>query len=112
LWLACAGAQTLFDEIADRRERAEFRTLWQTQDPKQRLQLAARFAGAYQRSVALRETYEIASRASVALGDDAGGISWAKRSLRLLPENPFLLSMVADVAARMGDTKLAESSAR
>jgi predicted CXXCH cytochrome family protein len=66
----------------------------------------------YPASVLLREACELAARASVELGDDGAGLEWAQRSLRLMPENPFLLAMVADVAARQKRLDLAETSAR
>ena len=70
------------------------------------------FVERYPRSVVLREAYEQAARASAVLGDDDGAIEWGKRALRLLPENPFLQAMVADLGARRGQHQLAETSAR
>jgi cytochrome c-type biogenesis protein CcmH/NrfG len=60
----------------------------------------------------LKEAYELAARASVAAGDPGAGLEWARRCLRLMPENPSLLVMVADVAAKQRNTALAETSAR
>ena len=54
----------------------------------------------------------LAARASVGVGDLAGGLEWAKRCLGLMPENPSLLVMVADVAAKQREPELAETSAR
>ena len=104
--------RTIFDEIADRNERTAFRELWTASDPAKKKELALRFADAYPRSVVLKEAYEFAARAFVATGDHAGGLYWAARSLRLLPENPFLLVLVADVAAKRSQDDLAETSAR
>ncbi len=59
----------------------------------------------------LREVYEQAARASQVLGDDKA-LKLGKRALRLLPENPFLLAMMADLAARHGQHELAETSGR
>ena len=70
------------------------------------------FVERYPRSVVLREAYELAARTSAALGDDNGALEWGKRALRLLPENPFLLTMMADLAARHGQHQLAETSGR
>ena len=70
------------------------------------------FVERYPRSVVLREAYEQAARASAVLGDDDGAIEWGKRALRLLPENPFLQAMVADLGARRGQHQLAETSGR
>ncbi len=103
---------TIFDEIADADERAAFRRVWDASAPNTQRDLAVRFVERYPRSVLLREAYEIAARASVASGDLAAGLEWSKRSLRLMPENPSLLVMVADTAVRQRHFDLAESSAR
>lgn len=103
---------TIFDEIADPRERRAFREVWNTPEPRTQRDLAVRFVEQYPRSVLLREAYEFAARGSVAMGDLAEGLDWAKRSLRLMPENPFLLAMIADIAAKQSQTELAETSAR
>ena len=94
--------QSLFDEIQDQEERSAFRRLWQARDPAQQKAQALEFIEKYPRSVLLKEAYEIAARAFAALGDDAAALSWAQRSLRLLPENPFLLAMAANLAAKLG----------
>jgi len=103
---------TIFDEIDDPRERAAFRQVWDAVEPRTQLGLATGFVDQYPRSILLREAYELAARASVASGDRAAGLAWAMRSLRLMPENPFLLVMVADTAAKDGDLDLAVTSAR
>src|SRR3712207_7404064 len=47
-----------------------------------------------------------------AFGDPAAGLAWGRRALRLLPENPFLLVMMADVAAKLGEREYADDAAR
>jgi len=103
---------SIFDEIQDSKERSLFKELWDTADPQQGRQRAIDFVARYPRSVVLRETYEQAARASAMLGDDEAAIEWGKRALRLLPENPLLLTMIADLAARHGQHELAETSGR
>jgi predicted CXXCH cytochrome family protein len=103
---------SLFNEIQDSRERTAFRELWQTRDPAKQKEQAFQFVDRYPRSVLLKEAYEIAARACIALGDESAGLDWAKRSLRLLPENPFLLAMAANVAAKLGQYEWAAASAR
>ncbi|MCM3878515.1 MAG: hypothetical protein ND807_00255 [Vicinamibacterales bacterium] len=105
-------ALTIFDEIEDLTERAAFRDVWNAQMPQNQRDLGVRFVERYPRSILLREAYELIARACVALGDDTAGLDWAKRSLRLMPENPFLLVMTAEVAARQQQLDLAETSAR
>jgi predicted CXXCH cytochrome family protein len=102
----------IFDEIEHPSERAEFRRVWDTAEPRRQRDLATRFVDKYPRSIVLREAYELTARAYVATGDLAAGLEWAKRSLRLMPENPFLLVMIADTAAKQRDFDLAVTSAR
>jgi predicted CXXCH cytochrome family protein len=102
----------IFDEIADSAERRAFREVWNTSEPRRQRDLARRFVEQYPRSILLREAYELAARASVAAGDLSEGLDWARRCLRLLPENPSLLALVADVAVKQRDPDLAEASAR
>ena len=83
-----------------------------TRRPAIKSALAARFVDRYPRSIVLREAYELAARAYVAEGDLVQGLAWANRALRLMPENPFLLVMVADVAAKQRQFDLAVTSAR
>src|SRR5918994_2855648 len=90
---------TIFDQIDDARERRAFRELWDAA-PRIQIDLAARFVEQYSGSIVLREAYEIAARAHVAEGHLAQGLTWAVRALRLMPENPALLVMVADTAAK------------
>ena len=103
---------TLFDEIQSPPERAAFREVWDTKDPLRQKELGLRFIERYPGSIVLREAYELIARAYVAIGDDAAGLIWAERSLRMMPENPFLLVMVADVAARQKQLDRADASAR
>lgn len=102
---------TIFDEIHDTNERRAFRELWDAA-PRAQIELAARFVGQYPRSVVLREVYELAARAFVAENDLPRGLLWANRALRLMPENPFLLVMVADISAKQRDFETAVTSAR
>src|SRR5262245_49970959 len=81
---------TSCDAILDATERRAFREVWDAA-PRAQIELAARFAEQYPRSVVLREAYELAARAYVAEGNLAEGLVWANRALRLMPENPFLL---------------------
>jgi predicted CXXCH cytochrome family protein len=105
------AATTIFDDIEDAGERRAFRELWDAA-PRAQIQLAARFENEYPGSVVLREAYELAARAHVAEGNLADALTWASRALRLLPENPFLLVMVADIAAKQGNADMAATSAR
>jgi predicted CXXCH cytochrome family protein len=102
---------TIFDQIEDASERRAFRELWDAA-PRAQMDLAVRFVDQYPRSIVLREAYELAARAFVEQGNLAQGLTWANRALRLMPENPSLLVMVGDIAAKQGDLELAAASAR
>ena len=105
-------AVSIFEEIRNPQERSLFKEMWNTEDPRQGKQRALEFVERYPGSVLLREAYERAARASAVLGDDKEALEWGQRALRLLPENPVLLTMIADLAAKHSQYKLAERSAR
>lgn len=102
---------TIFDQIDEAQERRAFRELWYAA-PRAQIDLAARFVEHYPRSIVLREAYELAARALVAQGDLAQGLAWSMRALRLMPENPALLVLVADSAVKQRQHDLATTSAR
>jgi predicted CXXCH cytochrome family protein len=108
---APASQLTLFDQIDNLQERALFRQAWDAPDPLTQKNLILRFVEQYPGSIVLREAYELAARSWLALGEDRAGLDWARRSLRLMPENPFLLVMIAEVAARQKQLDLAQVSA-
>jgi tetratricopeptide (TPR) repeat protein len=110
--LAQDAGLTLFDEIENADERTALRRVWAAAEPAMQQRLATDFVAAFPASVALREAYELGARASIALGEPQRALDWAGRALRLLPENPLLLVMTADVAAKTKQLELAESSAR
>jgi predicted CXXCH cytochrome family protein len=110
--LASAQNFVILDEIENPRERAAFRQVWNTSSPRTQQRLAIEFIDAYPRSIVLRDAYELAARAYLAAGDLTAAVDWASRSLRLMPENPFLLVLVADSAAKKQDFDLAVTSAR
>jgi predicted CXXCH cytochrome family protein len=93
-------------------ERAAFAALMTENDASRRLQKAEEFLQTYPRSWMLEPAYEAASKASAALGDFVSALDFGARSLRLLPENPFLLLTMADVQTRVGQYRAAEESAR
>ena len=102
--VATAPPPPIAADIADPVERTAFVRVWRASDPAVQRDLAVRFVTEYPRTVLLKESYEIAARASLAMGDGPGALTWGERALRLLPENVPLLVMVADLAAKHART--------
>jgi len=94
----------------DPRERAAFAALVGETDARKRRQMAEEFLAAYPQSWVLEPVYEIAAKASAGLGDLRAAMDYGARSLRLLPENPFLLLTLADVQTRAGQMQAAAKS--
>src|SRR5437667_4780574 len=91
---------SLADQITDPVERTAFLDLFKQAPPAEMRARAEAFATHFPQSAFLAQAYEVAARGSFDLGEYAEGLTSAKRSLRLLPENPLLLVPVADVEAR------------
>jgi tetratricopeptide (TPR) repeat protein len=70
------------------------------------------FLSRFPQSAFLFQAYETAARASFGLENYDAGLSYAKQSLTLLPENPLLLVSVADVEAQKHLNDAAISDAR
>jgi predicted CXXCH cytochrome family protein len=95
----------------DPREREAFASLMSENAPRRRKELAEQFLATYPQSWMLEPAYEIASKASIALGDLPAALDYGARSLRLLPENPFLLLTLAEVQTKTGRLDAASRSA-
>jgi hypothetical protein len=91
---------TIADQISDKSERTAFLELFQQAPPERMRTRAEAFLASFPQSAFLAQAYEVAARASFDLGSYKPGLSYAERSLALLPENPLLLVAVADVEAR------------
>jgi|HubBroStandDraft_6_1064221.scaffolds.fasta_scaffold00071_39 predicted CXXCH cytochrome family protein len=103
---------TVADQISDPAERAAFLAMFQHTEPKQMLEQAKSFLARFPQSAFLFQAYEIAARASFGLEDYDAGLTYARQSLTLLPENPLLLVSVADVEAQKHLDDAAISDAR
>jgi tetratricopeptide (TPR) repeat protein len=124
LWLATAQdidanlspqkrtPSTIADQITDAAERAAFLNLFKQSVAEQMLQRAKFFLDTFPRSAFLAQAYEVAARASFDLRDYQSGLSYAEKSLALLPENSLLLVPVADIEAREHRNEVAMVHAR
>jgi hypothetical protein len=103
---------TVADQILDPAERREFLILFQPAGPAEMLKRAQTFLNDYPQSAFLFQAYDLAARSSFDLEDYKNGLEYAKKSLALLPENPLLLTAMADVEARAQQNDAAVSYAR
>ena len=91
---------SIADEIADSAERSVFLQLFKPAAPAEMRARAEAFHVRFAQSAFLAQAYEVAARGCFDLGEYELGLSYAQKSLALLPENPLLLVPVADVEAR------------
>jgi len=90
----------LADQISDPIERSAFLQLFERTSPAEMQARAEAFIQRFPRSSFLAQAYEATARACFEMEDYDRGLTRAKESLALLPENPLLLVPVADVEAR------------
>jgi predicted CXXCH cytochrome family protein len=96
----------------DPAERDAFAAMINETDQHRRKDMAERFLTDYPQSWMLAPVYDIASKASLALGDLRASLDFGAKSLRILPENPFLLLPMADAQTRSGLYDAATRSAQ
>ena len=102
---------TFLDQIQDEGERADFLRVYNEHEPIRRRTLAESFLKNYPQSWLLAQVFEIAAKAAIDLGDIPQALQYGKESLRLLPENPFLLVPLASVQVQLKAFREAEVSA-
>ena len=102
---------TVADEISNKDERKAFVELYHKKDPAQQVKLAEDFLARYPDSRVLAQIDEVAAKAEIQLGRYRKALEYAKKSLRLLPENPSLIVPMANVQAKLGLTDEAQRSA-
>jgi tetratricopeptide (TPR) repeat protein len=90
---------TIADQISDESERAAFLEMFRQAPPAEMRARAEAFLARFPQSAFLAQAYEVAARGSFDLGSYEPGLTYAAKSLALLPENPLLLVAVADVEA-------------
>ena len=106
-----AKSVTLLDEIADAGEREAFAALFQKKNPQQRLNAAVEFIERYPQSAFLAPAYEMAAKASITLGDSKSAARYGRKALKLLPENPVLLVLLAEEETHEGNAAQATEDA-
>jgi predicted CXXCH cytochrome family protein len=93
---------TALSEIGDPKERAAFLAAYSATTPQTRQALASAFIQTYPRSWLLAQIYDIAAKASIDTGNYSNALVEGCFSLRLRPENPVLLVLMANVEAQKG----------
>lgn len=97
-----APRYTIVSQVEDSVERSAFLNMLGAQTSELRYELANQFLAAYPRSWLLSQALDIAARSAIDLGKYDEAIADARFSLRLLPENPSLLILIANVEAQQG----------
>ncbi len=92
----------LLSQIEDQQEAKAFSTLLQTKGSVERYRLAKQFETTYPKSWLLTQAYEISARSAIDLAEFDEAIADGRFSLRLLPENPGLLVVLANLEAQRG----------
>jgi predicted CXXCH cytochrome family protein len=102
---------TILSEIKNEHERQAFTAAYDATDPAKRHALAQAFINAYAQSWLLAQAYDLAARSSIDLAEYQRALNEGRSSLRLLPENPVLLVLIANVEAQNGKFEQARSDA-
>ena len=102
----------LLSEIEDAAERQAFLSAYDAQEPVRRHARAQSFVETYPRSWLLAQAYDLAARSSIDLTEYRRAATEAGLSLRLIPENPILLTLIANVETQIGDLHSAQVHAR
>jgi predicted CXXCH cytochrome family protein len=103
---------TILSRVSDPAERQAFLDLYRAREPAKRHQLAQQFIQRYPQSWLLAPAYDLAAKASIDLGNFRDALDEGRFSLRLMPENPALLVLLANVEARNQSFQMAERDAR
>jgi len=92
---------TFLDQIEDKQERSAFLRLYNERRPQQRRRMAAEFLREWPRSWLLSQVLDMACEAAMDLNDDQAALTYGKDSVRLMPENPFLLVRLANLRNKL-----------
>ena len=91
---------TLLSQIEDPPEAAAFLALLGTHEPQARYELATTFLKLYPKSWLLPQAYAVVAGSAVDLGKNQEALEAGRFSLRLVPENPSLLILLANIEAQ------------
>lgn len=93
---------TILSQIEDKTEASAFLAVFQATEPSRRFELANGFLKEYPKSWLLPQAYDAAARSAIDLEKYDEALADGRFSLRLLPENPSLLILQANIEAQKG----------
>ena len=93
---------TILDQIEDPAERGAFTKLYRETKPVERRRQSEDFLRRHPQSWLLAHVLDAAAKACIDLNDSSAAFDYARRSLRLLPENPLLLVPLASAQHEQG----------
>lgn len=103
---------TIVSQIEDPAEAAAFLSALGAKEPAQRHELAKNFLAKYPQSWLLAQAYDVSARSAIDLEKYDDALTDGRFSLRLLPENPSLLILMANLEAQKSqfDRAVADAS--
>ena len=102
---------TIISQIEDPAEAAAFLSIVSAKDAAARYECAAEFVKKYPQSWLLAQAYDLSARSAIDLDKYDQALADGLFSLRLLPENPSLLILVANMEARKNQLLQAKNHA-
>jgi hypothetical protein len=91
---------TILSQIEDPKEAAAFLSVLNTAESAARHRLAKNFLKMYPQSWLLPQAYDLSARSAIELAQYEDALADGRFSLRLLPENPSLLILMANLEAQ------------
>jgi len=91
---------TILSQIEDPQEVASFLAVIKAAEPALRFQLANSFVRTYPQSWLLAQAYDVAAKSAIDFEKYDEALADGRFSLRLLPENPSLLILLANIEAQ------------
>ena len=103
---------TILSQIEDRAEAGAFLAILKAADAARRFELANNFLNAYPQSWLLAQASDLAARSAIDLGQYDRALGAGRLSLRIVPENPSLLILLANIEAQkeLADKAKADAS--
>lgn len=102
---------TVLSQIEDPGEASAFLAILNAKNPAERYALSQDFVKRYPSSWLLPQVFDVSARCAIDLGKFAAALIDGRFSLRLMPENPSLLILMANVEAQQSQFTVAFADA-